>query len=240
MSEWKKYLELFRKELDVWAIWEPGQKVSLFNYGKVDNGKWNKLGSLWELVEKTKNDTSEVTKETDIQLGSASISNIQQDAEVGNKVASASITINFSNEAHLLVKLFGSKKETIVSLQNLADRLIAVYGEKWNRDWYLVSGLRTAKNFSVLGASKPNSEIRLNASLPVINDFLSGNMKNNTSVQTSGSVMFSYLGCSGPVYMDLVRIRKRMLGGYEVKQFSSENNEGHLIFESIKPSDLEF
>jgi hypothetical protein len=95
MAEWERYVRAFRKDLDRWAVWEPGSPVDVYDYGVVDDGRWRKLGCLWERLERTERDVPKESGPTDIQFGSASVSAI--DAGVNTPaVVGASVQLSFA------------------------------------------------------------------------------------------------------------------------------------------------
>jgi hypothetical protein len=66
MAEWQKYVRAFRKDLDAWAVWEPGSPVEICDYGVVEGGRWCKRGTLWEMVERTDKDEPEKSLPVDL------------------------------------------------------------------------------------------------------------------------------------------------------------------------------
>lgn len=211
-AAWKKYVRAFRKELDAWAVWQPGTPVELCDYGVVEGGRWSKLGSLWEILPRGEEDTSEESEAAEFTFGSAYVSDIETHADAPGGLAS--VTVRFGTRDSLYVRASKSVFSRVANLQNLSHRVIAAK-DKWERNWYLVTGIRSATKFTVLSASEPNSEVKVSATVPDIQSFLMGSISANAGVSFTGNVSFSFIGRLGPIHIDLVRLRVRWWSGVD-------------------------
>jgi len=240
MPEWERYIRAFRKDLDVWAVWQPGDPVALCDYGTIDTGRWRKLGSLWELVPRDESDIPAESSAMDMTLGSASVSTTEAGISAPTAI-NASVTLRFSSEGSLYVYAHNTINRTVANLQHVANR-ISPLGDNWDgKNWYLVVGVRTADSFGVLASSHAGGEINVTATLTEFQTYLLGAAKAGANLHISGSVGFSFIGCSGPIHVDLVRVRRRPWpfgGGVDVHGFGAEQGQEEVILEDIRPSDL--
>jgi len=52
MSAYLSYMKAFGSDLGQVAVWEPGAHVELGDYGEIRHHRWERLGSIWELMPK--------------------------------------------------------------------------------------------------------------------------------------------------------------------------------------------
>jgi hypothetical protein len=233
---WDRYIRAFHKELDKWAVWQPGSPADVCDYGVIDHGKWTKLGSLWDLLERTEKDVIKETPPANLMFGSASASAI--DAGVNTPaVVGASVQLTFSNQNSFYVRAYQSTERSHQNLQNLGERLLKLE-KNWRKEWYLVVGVRTAARFSVLASSEAGGEIKVTAPLPELQSFLLGAANASASLQIAGSVGFSFIGKSGPIHLDLVRVRWSPLRGKEVHSLGSDPTAQEELLEPVTPSEF--
>jgi len=238
MPAWKRYVNAFRKDLDAWAVWEPGEPVDIGDYGSIDRGRWRKLGTLWSLVERPEHLLVQESTPTDVQYGSAAVSAIE--ARAGTTPDSgAYVRMKFVSQDALFLRAHCSTHRSVANRHAL-DGLLLTLRERWQKDWLLVTGVRAAARFTVLAAGKGGGEIAVSAPLPELQSFLLGSATLSPSLQISGSVYFSYIGCSGPILMDLVRIKRGLLGEPRVgtEDFDLDDGLNLEVSESVAPSDI--
>lgn len=237
MAEWKNYLRSFRRDLDSWAVWEPGSPVELFDFGVLEEGRWFKRGSLWDVTPKTADDTYEESEPADWSFGSASASGIDVGADAGTAVGR--VRICFGSRHSLYARGWKSTYLQVKHLHQLTDRILSLK-EEWPRDRYIVTGLRTAKKFTVLAASEPHSEITVTGCVPDLQSFMTGNLTANATVNVTGKVAYSFIGKVGPIHIDLVRLRFPWRGKGALRRMGQDEQTPNLIFDPIKPSDIKW
>jgi len=233
---WKRYVRAFKRDLDAWAVWEPGTQVELCDFGVVEGGRWSKLGSLWELVPKTEKDTVEESKPAELIFGSATISEL--DTQLSAPSDLASVTVRFGSTDSLFVRASKSIQSRVANLQDLSERLLKAK-DKWKREWYLVTGVRRAAKFTVLSAGESNAEVKVSASVANLHSFLAGNIAADAGLRFAGNVAFSFVGRSGPIHLDLARIRIRWWSGEEaLRRFGQETRVDEVIYDEVRPTEV--
>jgi hypothetical protein len=240
MKEWEKYCNAFKNDLDVWAVWQPGDPVEIFDYGYIDQNRWHKLGNLWNLIDKPTVELTEESNVADIQFGKASLSKIEHDTSV-DILAKASLKIHFESENSLFLKANGTKTIKVNNLQFIKDKILDIFDSKWEKNWYLVSGIRHSEKFSVLLSNSNDSEISLSADIDKLENFISGKVQSQNDIKISGSVGFSIIGQSGPIHFDLVRFKKKFFSGeLDIRNMGDSSLNSEMLIEKISPQDYDF
>jgi hypothetical protein len=126
----------------------------------------------------------------------------------------------------------------VANVQNLSDRIIGAK-DRWKREWFLVTGIRGASKFTVLAASESNSDVKVSAAVADLQSFLMGNISAGAAVHFSGNVSFSFLGRSGPIHIDLVRLRVRWWSGEAaLRRFGHEKETPEVVYDEVRPSEI--
>ena len=233
MSQWERYVDAFRKDLGLWAVWEPGDSVDAGDYGRITGGRWLRLGSVWKRLGEEPSEHIVESAPIDFQLGSASASAIGAGASADH--VQALVRLDFKNEHALFVRATGSRKREVADLQDLAARIVARQLD-WERHWLLVSSVRVAKVFSVVGATAAGSRVEVSGPVPDLQAFLAGG-RVGADLTMSGSVGVKFLGRSGAIHVDLVRILVSPLSrNVVVKRRFGSPDEAIVRVEVVHPS----
>lgn len=106
MSAYLSYMKAFGTDLRQVAVWEPGTKIGLGDYGEIRNHRWERLGSIWELLTNPSDDLREyLTSSLDrLSLGSAEVISTNAGVGYGAAVGSLSLSIRFNKENSVFVR----------------------------------------------------------------------------------------------------------------------------------------
>ncbi len=212
MSAYMSYMRAFGTDLRQVAVWEPGSKIDLGDYGEIRNRRWEKLGSIWDLMENPDPQLREHTtaKLERLSLGSAQVVEANTEGGVSGLASNLSLSIRFKNKQSVFVR--ADDCETIVyrRLQAIAERLVSV--PDWRKTWTFVSEVRSAKKFLVLLATGEGAQVQVKAKTTELLDaFNVGRVSADAGIQISGSDVLQFIGRSGPIHMSLMKIRSPWL-----------------------------
>jgi hypothetical protein len=200
MSTYLTYMKAFGTDLGHIAVWEPGRSLDVGDYGSIQNGHWNRLGSIWELSEHVTERMREVSisKLDRLSLGSAQITSGTSDTRLqvpGGKVA---LSIRFSGDCSVFVRAVQCETRSLLRIQEIAD-VLAAQGV-WQKEWTFINELRIAQRFLVLVGSGAQGELQ------VLDSFIGGTATTTHEVGFSGAEVLQFVGRSGPIHMSLTKI----------------------------------
>jgi hypothetical protein len=216
MSVRENYAKTVRQELGMHPVWEPGTRISLGDYGMLQDGIFQKLGQLDEflsldLLKKNRSTPSSLeflSSGTQVNyLGMEGEMNANT-ANLGN--ASGEMQIKFERRSSLYLKSYRSYTDDIANLEAICSSLRD--NTKWDRSWVLVSSVRVVANLALILAASDSSTVSLKGRVEALKSFELGDLKINSGLVVSGDAAYRALGTSGPLLLKLVRIRRFFKG----------------------------
>lgn len=207
MSPYLSYVKAFGTDLRKIAVWEPGTRVELGDYGEVQEQQWKRLGSIWDLIPGVGERLREFTTSrlAGLSLGSAHIVSGNAGATYDGIPGGLGLTIKFSSDHSVFVRAENCETHSLAHLQDVADELAA--RAILRRGWTIVNEVRSAKRFLVLIGVGSGGELRVTAKTSDILDaFVAGRLSTDNKVQISGTEVLQYLGRSGPIHMSLMKV----------------------------------
>jgi hypothetical protein len=157
------YTSAARRELRLFANWEPGRPLALGDYGRL-NGDWfDRLGTITEFGMSWTPGPSGTTSHRKF----TSSSSVQVTAHAKGKAAGARarIEVKFGQANAVFMDAAGCAYQSIADKRQLGDRLAAAPG--FNRDWVVLTDLITAKRTTVAISTKAGASITFEATAPV-------------------------------------------------------------------------
>lgn len=207
MSAYLSYMKAFGTDLRQVAVWEPGTRIELGDYGEVRNQRWERLGSIWDLMPGVDQSLREFTTSTldALSLGSAQVVSGNAGATYDGTPGALGLTIKFSSEHSVFARAEKCETRSLSRLQAIADEL-AIRGV-WEKRWTFVNEVRSANRFLVLVGIGSGGELRVTAKTSdLLNAFVAGRLSTDNGLQISGTEVLQFLGRSGPVHMSLIKV----------------------------------
>lgn len=224
MSPYKSYMKAFGTDIRRCAVWEPGRYVAPGDYGKIEDGLWLRLGSIWDMVPRPPESFSQThTSRQEVKtIGSAEVTSSH--ANVGG--ASISLAIKFKAKNSVFGRAAHCETKSLKDLQSIADWLVAA--EVWDPTWTLVSEVTSAKSFLVLVCTSDGGSAIVNANTADMSQsFLNGTLSADVGIEINGAGVLKYVGRSGPIHMSLVRLKSPNLIRKRTSVKNVEFAEGH-------------
>lgn len=207
MSAEKNFTQYIKSELGkYYGNWLPETKLSLGDYGYIENNSFNKLGNInntfdiqFEKLsfEKPLPSPLSIAKETDLDITFNAKGSVEE-------LANASMTINFKKANAVYFKCICSNAESIAELGQLKESLIAL-GEKWETRFVIVSDLLYSDN-TIIGISKgSNASIVLECENPALQSLSS---EVDAKLKISKQVNSDFCYTSDSLITPLIRVAK--------------------------------
>jgi hypothetical protein len=213
MSVKTDYANSVRSEIDRYAVWEPGQPLELGDYGELHDRTFQKRGNIREFAVSAEHSKGAPSLYEFTSAGTTvAESDISGSVGVGSGGASPKVSMEFkfSREKGLVIRAAESHTIQISNLQKVAAQLHAL--RTWQFGWKIVSELRTASNATILMGRSAGSSMKIEASAQALEQFKLGSLKTEAGLAITGEVGYKLVGASGPLLIDLVRVR-RLWGG---------------------------
>ncbi|MFT3912388.1 MAG: hypothetical protein QM737_23375 [Ferruginibacter sp.] len=232
----KKYKKSIANELNRFAIWEPGENISLGDYGVVENGDFQKMGNIKDdfktqfSIQRTPKSFWEYasvgTKHSD---NSSTVGLDGKQIPVNGK---ACFQISFENAFSLFIRTNNSVNSNIANLNEVCKQLRTI--KQWKFKWCFVVGIKAADNSIILMNSKANSNILIEGSAAAITKFSNVTINSKHKIEISGDAALKYVGIKGPFLMVLVQLNRfpAIFGETDqVKNFSNKDEADTIAFD---------
>jgi hypothetical protein len=227
MSAYLSYMKAFGTDLRQVAVWEPGNKIELGDYGEVQDRRWVRLGSIWDLINDQKLRDSRTSTLEQLSLGSAQIVSGNSNNTIEGTSGKLGLTIKFSSDQSVFVRANNCKTRSLNSLQAIANNLAAT--GSWKKQWTFVNEIRSADTFLVLVGSGSSGEINVTAETSdLLDEFVGGRLSTSNGIQISGSEILQFLGRSGPIHMSLIKVSGPGIFNKGVKAVNVDFAEGSV------------
>lgn len=197
-------------------VWEPGTRISLGDYGLLQDGVFQKLGQLDEFFSPTgmKHSRSAPSSLEFLSAGTqVNYLGLEGDATAAvAKIGSASgeMQIKFARQNSLYLKSCSTYTDDISNLESICTLLREA--KRWDYSWVMVSGIRNAANLALVLAASDSSTVTLKGSVEALKSFELGDLKLDSGIVVSGDAAYRTLGASGPLLLKLVKIRRFFKG----------------------------
>lgn len=202
------YMKAFHRDLSRIPVWEPGDSVDVADYGRIDRGQWLRLGSLTDLIPDLDQSLLATREARRDQLSLGAHHSVEAAGSGEGKAASAAINakVRFGDGNSLMLRAKGCVTQSLERLGRLAEAIAAA--GVWDRRWTLVTQVQRAESFVVVAARSGSGDVVVTAKSPAILDaFLSGTVEAGADLTFRGASAAHFVGRSGPISMNLVRIR---------------------------------
>ncbi len=230
MSAFQTYMKTFKRDLQQTAVWPPGSNVQLGDYGRRVSGKWQKLGSIWDLIQKNSRlAATRNSKTPSMKLGSGILVDNSTNAKYDDAALMAvSASIKFDKNNSVFVSASDCETTSLTNVQMIGEAL--TNSGKWNRSWSLVSEIFTAEKLQVVIAGNQGEEAKIEAKThKLLEQFTNGTASTDAGIKVTGQGVVSYIGESGPLYFSLAKAKRGMLGGTQIapdlEQYSDDEEE---------------
>lgn len=201
------YATSIRKEIDRYAVWEPGEPLQLGDYGLLHDKTFEKRGNISEFGATFHHAESKPALYEFTSDGTTmSEASVDGSTTVGGPGGSRfSLEFKFSRDHGLVIRAAESYTTEISDLHMLAMALRKL--PRWEFRWKIVAVLRTASNATILMSRSANSSVKIEGSADAVQEFKLGNLKAELGLAITGEVGYKMVGAQGPILLDLVHLR---------------------------------
>jgi hypothetical protein len=207
---WRRYVSAFRKNLNVWAVWWPGDTVDVGDFGIIDEGCFRRKGSLREFALLQKKDIGRRTIADGLELGALGKfqSSAQMEASADN-VASAMAEIDLSSSHGIFFRATDLTKSYFLAPTNVEQRLSdAIFANSivWQSEWLLVHEVISAGSFVALSTLSQRGSLQVRGTIEALENLSVGKADARGKLELSSQSDFKVLGKSGAIVMGLSRV----------------------------------
>ncbi|WP_457335850.1 hypothetical protein [Rhizobacter sp. P5_C2] len=236
----KMYTSSVRRELGRHAVWEPGNPLALGDFGEFSNGVFSKRGSInefattFQLEEGTRGFyefTSEGTTAVQIDADGSARAGGGSVPQAGNAIAA--LEFSFGSSGGLVIRAAKSHVQSMSNIFEVALNLRKSPG--WNFNWVVVSSIRFAAPATILMGLSKGTKLRVEGSAAVVHEFAAGKAVANAGMSISGADGYKWIGFSGPILMDLIRLRRFWRG--ELRAASPIDGADEAPFQYVATED---
>ncbi len=210
MSLVKKFDNRLRRKIALRAVWLPGTYISVGDILRNKNNAFVKVGNIKDYgVDYTE---SSIAKKQSINLQAQGVSYtvIQNQAKLDVKnlevKMEAELDISFGKEDSYFIRtpnLSGSGLDKALMISKKVSQVL-----KWDfRKNYIVHNVWTADDFVFLGSTEKNTSVKFKGKGDAIKNLLDNGVSSNVSVQGQTKISFEVLGKSGPIVMQVFRVK---------------------------------
>lgn len=211
MSLPTKYDRRIKRALNLRAVWEPGDSISLGDIVTRDRrGIFTDEGRLSDfgLVFRKKKSRGKSLSFNAQGVSTALFQNgAQVDAAILNKNAAASVEVQFNREDSYMLRTPVLKGEDIDNLLQLGRAIKNVPGWEFRR-FYIVWKVLTATKFTFLGSHRKGRSIKFSGKGSAVLNFLNVGATAGLTASGTQSLEVKIVGEGGPVVMGVARVRK--------------------------------
>lgn len=193
-----------RKEIDRYAVWEPGAPFRLGDYGVLRDRTLHKLGNIDALGVRF---SESIGSETPYQLANTgtSLIGVHGSGSVASSALPApiraAVELRFNQEHGLFVKAIRSRVIQIAELRQVALKLRA--SGKWNFGWKLVTEVREVDPGTIIMGSSAGTALKVEGDADLLEQFKLGGVTAGVALAFTGEAAFQVVGIRGPIFMEL-------------------------------------
>ena len=212
MSISKEYSSSVRRELSRYAVWEPGQRVELGDYGVLRDRTFGTEGNISRFGVPAPKIKESTPSTFGFLSAGASIHQFGMDGSIATPgidsvvPVNAALELKFTSSGGLFIRSAHSYTREIINLGEIATSLRR--HPQWEFRWKIVSVVRIVSTATVLMSNSRDTAVRVEGRVDAIEHLQLGNLKSNSGLSFSGAVGYERLGVTGPLLIDLIRIRR--------------------------------
>lgn len=200
----RRFAASVRKQLDRYAVWEPGAPLALGDYGVLRDKTLHKLGNINALditfSEISGNETLYQFQSQGTRVSEAHASGSVQALGLGVPLQ-ASIELRFDVEHGLFISALRSRVIEIDELRQLSLRIRQT--GRWNFGWKLVTEVREASPATIIMGSSAGTTFKAEGDANLLEQFKIGSLKAGTTISFTGEAALQIVGLEGPIFFDL-------------------------------------
>lgn len=165
----ENYAKVCKEVIKYYPVWPPDSPVKLGDYGVVQDGLYEKKGNIFDNFEfkiKQLNGTGYNT--FDFTRGVNFSASLEPSIKIP-EMFEATIKIVFGDESNVFFSFNECQSASVDNSRDLEKKIIELYDkDEWSEDYYVITGLLTANNSTVILADNNNSEIVFKADAPLV------------------------------------------------------------------------
>lgn len=195
----KSYGSIIWKILKEYAIWQPGDPVSLGDYGVIRDGCFERMGNIRDHAGEI-----EILTRTNLlpQLSLQSKHSVERSPLVRDLVR---LSFAFGKTHGVVLSARDIRVNTFLELPKTARLIAGIKG--WDRSWYVVTSVRNAGKFFLLITR--DQKISMEGPAGKIEELMAGNPEDDASVQLSGALSLKLVGENAPLSVRLHQLKSR-------------------------------
>lgn len=247
MSLARRYNLLFKRKLSHFAAWSPvTDRYEVGDFGGVRNGVFQVLGNIREFGVDPNSTTGPSSVSFSYTSSGAVFMRTQAGLELDvfpSEPLHAELAVEFHGEESFYVRTGELKVIEMPSVDAVAHQLRGredANGRKWKRGWRVVRKVYVATNPVILASSERGARFCLSGRADALRRLEAGNASAEIGVTSSRAESLEVLGGTGPVALDLFRVR--VTGRASVVSFdpNTSDNEPEDVaeFDDGWPEDL--
>lgn len=195
------YGRMVWQALREYAVWAPGENIRLGDYGVVRDGCFQRAGSLSDAIGDFQLKTR-LSKLEGFFCTSAHAVQVRGSADDGGL---ASVHFSFGKDCGSVLSITGVSASTVENLRDLAGALEA--SASYERKFQVVTTVRKAESLTVLISGSSGGEFSVSAKHEILDAFLQGGPDITAGLKVEGTVGLQVVGKTGPVSVQLHRLK---------------------------------
>lgn len=213
----QRYNRILRRQILHYASWHPvTDPYEVGDFGGFRMGVFQKLGNIRDFGVTPELETG---NSSSLDFTSSGMTTVRTEAGVQVKVYSeldieAKLELSFTGSNSMYVKSAVVNVTGMRSPETVARQLDAT--GRWNHRWRILRKVYTAVDPVILVALERDTSFTLSAKANVLKQLEIGNGSINIPVHTSNKKAVTVVGGTGPIALDLFRVRHNGAAGLEV------------------------
>lgn len=190
-----------------YAVWEPGRQVRIGDYGVVREHCFHHLGNIDQFnVQITPDRSPSQTAFLKVLSKNAMASRLGADA----LKELASLNLSFGGEGGACMYAGNSELTSVFATGGIGPQLKRQLA--WKMHWKVVTGVRVAQQFSIVGTDEKNASVELAGDAALLDQFSAGTLtegilKASGGLEVRGTSVTQFLGATGPISVELRQVK---------------------------------
>jgi hypothetical protein len=238
---WCRYVSAFRKNLNVWAVWWPGETVKVGDFGILDEGCFRRKGSLREFALLQNKDIGRKMIADGLELGTlGKIQSLAQMEASADNAVSAMAEIDLSSSHGIFFRATDLTKRYFLAPVNVAQRLseaILANRISWQSEWLLVHEVTSAGSFVALSTLSHRGSLQVRGTIEALESLSIGKADARGKLELSSQSDFKVFGKSGAIVMGLSKVNVPIL---DAGIALMPGDEPTVTFREVPPQSVEW
>ncbi len=200
----RDFASAIRKQLDRYAVWEPGAPLALGDYGVLRDKTLYQLGNIRALgvtfAEIGGNETPYQYQSKGTNMIEGHVSGSIQPSGMAAPLR-LSLELRFEEERGIFIRAERSRVRQIEELRQVALKLRE--NSAWKFRWKLVTEVREVRPGSIIMGSTAGTSLKFEGEADLLEQFKIGSLKGGTALSFTGSAALQVLGVEGPIFFEL-------------------------------------